>query len=70
LKTVKELLDFAVEAKFPEHHLVLRPEHQDHPQIYKNISDEQRLVNVFLLAQIKTFTCVSPVSVAVYLKDT
>ena len=51
VKTVKELLDFALEAKFPEHHLVLRPEHQDHPHIYKNISDEQRLLNAFLAAK-------------------
>ena len=51
VKTVNELLDFALEAKFPEHHLVLRPEHQDHPQIYKNISDEQRLLNAFLAAK-------------------
>jgi hypothetical protein len=51
VKTINELLDFAVEAKFPEHHLVLRPEHQDHPNIYKNISDEQRLLNAFLAAK-------------------
>lgn len=51
VKTVKELLGFAREAKFPEHHLVLRPEHQDHPHIYKNISDEQRLLNAFLAAK-------------------
>ena len=34
VKTVKELLNFAIEAKFPEHHLVLRPEHQGHQQNY------------------------------------
>lgn len=34
VKTVKELLNFAIDAKFPEHHLVLRPEHQGHQQNY------------------------------------
>ena len=47
VKTFKELLNLASEAKFPEHHLVLRPEHGDHPKIYKNISDEHSLINAF-----------------------
>jgi hypothetical protein len=47
VKNLKELMDFAIEAKFPEHHLVLRPERQDHSQIYKNINDEQSLVKAF-----------------------
>ena len=51
VRTVKELLDFATEAKFPKHHLVLRPEHQGHHQIYKDISDEANLINTFYSVQ-------------------
>ena len=51
VKSVQELMDFANEAKFPEHHLVLRPAHQDHPHLFKNICDEQSLLSAFHAAQ-------------------
>ena len=56
IKTLTELQRFATEALFPEHHLVLRPEHPDHPNIYKNISDETKLLNAFHLAQKQSTT--------------
>ena len=54
VKTLEELHSFAIEAKFPGHHLVLRPEHQDHPEIYKNIGDEQNLLQAFNSAKMKS----------------
>ena len=51
VKTVKELLNFAIDAKFPEHYLLLRPKHQGHQQVYKDIRDEQSLINAFSSAQ-------------------
>jgi len=42
-----ELLRFAEDAKFPGHHLVMRPDHEDHFNIVKNIHDEPTLVEVF-----------------------
>jgi len=47
VKTINELKSFAIEAKFPEHHLVLRPDHQDHPETYKNLRDERSLLQAF-----------------------
>ena len=54
VKTLKELKIFANEAKFPAHHLVLRPDNQDHSEIYKNISDEQGLLKAFTSAKKKS----------------
>ena len=54
VKTLEKLKSFAIEAKFPEHHLVLRPDHQDHPKIYKNIGDEQSLLKAFNSAKMKS----------------
>lgn len=51
VRTFFELKQFAIQAKFPEHHLVLRPDHQDHLEIYKNISDENGLAKAFHLAK-------------------
>jgi aspartyl-tRNA synthetase len=39
VNSLDELMRFAQDAKFPEHHLVMRPEHEDHLQIVKNIHD-------------------------------
>ena len=54
VQTLNELKSFAIEAKFPEHHLVLRPDHQGHPEIFKNISNEQSLLKAFHLAKEKS----------------
>jgi hypothetical protein len=48
---VDELMLFARDAKFPEHHLVMRPDHEDHLDIVKNIQDERTLVEVFTRLQ-------------------
>ena len=45
--SLEELMRFAQDAKFPEHQLVMRPEHEDHLLIVKNIHDEQTLVRTF-----------------------
>jgi len=54
VQTLNELKSFAIEAKFPEHHLVLRPYHKGHPEIFKNIRDEQSLLKAFHLAKEKS----------------
>ena len=51
VNSLDELIRFAQDAKFPEHHLVMRPEHEDHLQIVKNIHDEQTLVRTFAQLQ-------------------
>jgi hypothetical protein len=38
---------FAVHEGFPDHHLVLRPEHEDDPRTYKGIADSQTLREAF-----------------------
>ena len=50
----QELERFATEAGFPEHHLVLRPEHPDHPDVDKGIRDHETLLKSFHLAQAKS----------------
>ena len=45
------LMRFAQDAQFPGHHLVMRPEHEDHGDVVKNIHDEQTLVQVFAKLQ-------------------
>lgn len=47
IKTLEELDCFASNAKFPEYHLSLRPDHEDHPSIRKGIHDVQSLTNAF-----------------------
>lgn len=54
VKTPQELERFAKEAGFPEHHLVLRPEHPEHPDMNKGIRDHKTLVKAFHLAQAKS----------------
>jgi hypothetical protein len=54
VKSLEEVTHFATEAKFPGHHLVLRPDHQDHPDIFKNIGDEQSLLRAFNSAKLKS----------------
>jgi hypothetical protein len=54
VKTPQELERFAKEAGFPEHHLVLRPEHPEHPDMDKGIHDHTLLLKAFNLAQAKS----------------
>lgn len=42
-----ELMAFAQAAQFPSHQLVLRPDHPDHPSIFKGVGDEQALAHAF-----------------------
>jgi hypothetical protein len=49
--SLDELMRFAEDAKFPEHHLVMRPDHEDHLDIVKNIHDEQTLRQIFARLQ-------------------
>ena len=51
VNSLDELMRFAQDAKFPEHQLVMRPEHEDHLLIVKNIHDEQTLVRTFTQLQ-------------------
>ena len=51
IRTPQELKKFLIKAKFPEHHIVIRPENQDHPEIYKNIHDEETLFKAFSSAK-------------------
>lgn len=45
------LLDFADQAGFPLHHLMLRPEHEDDPRVQKGISNLEDLKSAFIHAQ-------------------
>ena len=54
VKNLQELERFATEAGFPEHHLVLRPENPDHPDMDKGIRARDALVKAFVLAQAKS----------------
>jgi hypothetical protein len=47
LKDAEELAQFSLLAQFPEHHLVLRPDHQDHALIFKDISNREQLLSTF-----------------------
>ncbi len=45
--TAEQLHEFAHEARFPQHHLVLRPDHERHPEIHKGINDPRELASLF-----------------------
>lgn len=49
VKSLSALHQFALEARFPEHHLVLRPEHAHHPAVVKGIQDRHSLEAAFHL---------------------
>ncbi len=42
-----EMQAFAAREGFPQHHLVLRPEHQDDPRLHKGLSDPAELRRAF-----------------------
>ena len=54
VKNLQELECFATEAGFPEHHLVLRPENPEHPDMDKGLHDRETLVKAFHVAQAKS----------------
>lgn len=49
-----ELETFAKTANFPEHHLVVRPQNQDHPEIIKGINHPADLIQAFNWAKQKS----------------
>ena len=49
LRNIQELENFAHEAGFPEHHIVLKSDISEGPKLYKGISDRDRLINAFHL---------------------
>lgn len=51
LRWLHDLENFAIEAGFPEHHLILRPQSESDPRIYKGLNDWSELKNVFLACQ-------------------
>ena len=44
---IDALENFLVLAQFPDHHVVLRPEHQEHPLIVKDINNREQLLSAF-----------------------
>jgi len=51
VSSLPELERFAAEAGFPEHQLVLRPDHPEHPAMHKGLRDHEALTKAFHLAQ-------------------
>lgn len=51
VSSLSELERFATEAGFPEHQLVLRPDHPKHPALHKGLGDHEALIKAFHLAQ-------------------
>lgn len=47
VRNTEELMRFANEAKFPTHHLIVRPESAKHPQLLKGIQTQEQLLNAF-----------------------
>lgn len=47
ITTSDALLEFAQECKFPSHGVLLRPDHENHPYIIKDVCDEQGLLHAF-----------------------
>jgi hypothetical protein len=50
VRDVHELMQFATDAGFPSHHLMLRPESQNDPRVRKGISDLETLKEEFINA--------------------
>ncbi len=47
IQSLSELAAFAEKANFPSHHLVLRPENEDHPDLIKGIDNQNDLLKAF-----------------------
>lgn len=54
IRSADELEAFATDAHFPEHHLVVRPQDQDHPDIIKGVDNLADLVKAFEWAKQKS----------------
>lgn len=54
IQSSMELEAFARAANFPEHHLVVRPQNQDHPEIIKGINHPADLIQAFNWAKQKS----------------
>jgi uncharacterized protein YbaR (Trm112 family) len=54
IRSLDELEAFARTANFPEHHLVLRPQDQDHPELFKGIDHRADLLKAFDWAKQKS----------------
>jgi hypothetical protein len=48
IRSISELENFAHAAGFPQHHLMLRPQHETDARIHKGISDWHALKRVFI----------------------
>lgn len=51
VQTWEELERFTIEAKFPEHHITLRPDHENHPLLFKGLHDLNSLKKAFMAAK-------------------
>ncbi len=47
VSSVEELQEFAKEVKFPIHGLLLRPDHESHKKIIKDITSDEKLIDAF-----------------------
>jgi hypothetical protein len=51
VRNIDELLQFAQDAGFPRHQLMLRPEHENDPRVVKELHDLDHLISVYIEAQ-------------------
>ncbi len=51
VRSLPELHAFAKEARFPDHGLVLRPDHEAHPRVWKGLRTPQTLAEAFEAAR-------------------
>lgn len=51
VRDIDALLDFAEQAGFPSHHLMLRPEREDDPRVHKGLANLEALKAAFIQAQ-------------------
>jgi len=55
VRDIDGLLEFAEDAGFPEHHLMLRPENEDDPRVIKGIQHLDNLKSAFIEAHQQSF---------------
>jgi len=55
VRDIDGLLEFAEDAGFPEHHLMLRPENEDDPRVIKGIQHLDSLKSAFIEAHQQSF---------------
>lgn len=56
IRTSGDLRQFAGKVGFPGHGLVIRPDHADHPRVFKDFSDERALVDGYEQARAESDT--------------